>query len=523
MDGSKKNDRIKRNARAKKHQTKVYDDNTLSEIRYLITWYFENFRPRETPNQHRANYNDLEIEINKFNNTEKGGYHGMSDSFLVGIMNPPDVSEKKSIAKMEAIKNYIYFLISKFYKLPLNDVELNLPATLFAEDILRFLESNRTFPEVAGNVTLIKQSIILNFQIEPRDRKEQLHEHEYDFDNVESTNSFHTESISEFGIMRINKYPSGIQVIPARDHIGLKYRKERKRILSKYFLLVTVSILSAIVAAAAVKLYDSRKLSLIQSVPKPVKIDTAVSKITTPRPNLAKIDADKILQSKLFESKDSKQTEKKYFEQCRKSTPFIAKLKEVGNSEQVPDENLPLTINIDLTPKLQRDSFSVQERKEDSHTREKIAQDLAQSTQATNLLKYTLGKGAYMTDEDIKTLKKCIDRNAQANVENSNNRWTALHAAAYFNCYALAESILKKNIANINAQDKDRATAIWYAADRNSFQVAELLLNNGADPNVTALLTILKIPSNAKDRIDVENTAMINLIVAHGGHGVYVN
>ena len=65
----------------------------------------------------------------------------------------------------------------------------------------------------------------------------------------------------------------------------------------------------------------------------------------------------------------------------------------------------------------------------------------------------------------------------------STNDWTALHVAAQDGDEALVQSILKRSVADINAQaGKVGQTPLYNAAFRGHEHIIKLLLDKGADP-----------------------------------------
>lgn len=77
---------------------------------------------------------------------------------------------------------------------------------------------------------------------------------------------------------------------------------------------------------------------------------------------------------------------------------------------------------------------------------------------------------------------KYLRRGANVNfTRQQDGGWTALMIASYNNYYEIAE-ILLKNGANKNIRHKSGATALGFAFEKNQYDVARFLLINGANP-----------------------------------------
>jgi hypothetical protein len=107
---------------------------------------------------------------------------------------------------------------------------------------------------------------------------------------------------------------------------------------------------------------------------------------------------------------------------------------------------------------------------------------LVQIQQQTNLLRNLLDT---INKDYVQQINECIINGANINTCSRKYGWTALHIAAIFNDSILAENILRFKEANLNMRDSLRlATPLWYAAKRNSYKVAEMMLSiNGVNVN----------------------------------------
>ncbi len=84
---------------------------------------------------------------------------------------------------------------------------------------------------------------------------------------------------------------------------------------------------------------------------------------------------------------------------------------------------------------------------------------------------------------DLRQVKQLLADGANVNAKDK-ERATALHGAAGAGHTAVAELLLAHG-ANVNAKDRGRATPLHWAARQDQSPMVELLLLDGAEANVT--------------------------------------
>ncbi|KAJ6654061.1 hypothetical protein lerEdw1_007487 [Lerista edwardsae] len=86
---------------------------------------------------------------------------------------------------------------------------------------------------------------------------------------------------------------------------------------------------------------------------------------------------------------------------------------------------------------------------------------------------------------NLEIVKELIKKGANCNLEDADN-WTALISAAKEGHVAIVSELLNCNV-NLEHRDMGGWTALMWACYKGCTEVAELLLDNGANPNITGL------------------------------------
>jgi ankyrin repeat protein len=118
-------------------------------------------------------------------------------------------------------------------------------------------------------------------------------------------------------------------------------------------------------------------------------------------------------------------------------------------------------------------------------------------------------KSAY--DGDLSTVENVIAKGADVNLADKKKRTPLIFAAANGHV-AIVEFLLEKG-ADINARDSDGQSALMYASKRSFNETAALLINHGADVNVQSRkkeITPLVLAAVAG------NVELVRMLLEHG-------
>jgi ankyrin repeat protein len=89
-----------------------------------------------------------------------------------------------------------------------------------------------------------------------------------------------------------------------------------------------------------------------------------------------------------------------------------------------------------------------------------------------------------------------------------------LHHAAFTNNMAQAKAALQADPTLLNSVDGDNRTSVHYAASAGSFEVLQLLLANGADPNVQSRVGVTPLAWS----MEFKNRRTTALLILHGAN-----
>ena len=81
-------------------------------------------------------------------------------------------------------------------------------------------------------------------------------------------------------------------------------------------------------------------------------------------------------------------------------------------------------------------------------------------------------------------LMKAFSHGFNASNRSSNQRWTVLHAAAYYNQRHVVQYLVKRTNVPMNAKSLNGSTALHYAVRNANVSIVQLLVCNGADKSI---------------------------------------
>ena len=82
-------------------------------------------------------------------------------------------------------------------------------------------------------------------------------------------------------------------------------------------------------------------------------------------------------------------------------------------------------------------------------------------------------------------LKVLIDHGDDVNAVTSQEKMTPLHICAVQGHEDIVKYLVNQDGIHINVQDQQKCTPLFYACSARHSQVAEILLQSGADPNLS--------------------------------------
>jgi ankyrin repeat protein len=119
---------------------------------------------------------------------------------------------------------------------------------------------------------------------------------------------------------------------------------------------------------------------------------------------------------------------------------------------------------------------------------------------------------------NLRKLKQVLENYKYIGVLSSGEfHWSVLHVACYTGQIDAVRMMLKyKKKLNLNA-DVNGSTPLGFAVSGNHYDIAKLLLENGADPNCDILITIRSYPRSAlAEALYSDNKKMFNLLKKYG-------
>ncbi len=119
--------------------------------------------------------------------------------------------------------------------------------------------------------------------------------------------------------------------------------------------------------------------------------------------------------------------------------------------------------------------------------------------------------------EDVNQMKSFIDKGYNVNAIEKKTGWTPLHSAASFGHISIAEMLIN-NGANVNMTSNSGSTPLHIAVDQGNVSLAEFLISKEADVNAknAAGLTPLNLAENLFNMTKVDEYGkLVELLKKH--------